>query len=131
MAEVKETLPLLMDELTTPERVMLAQSTFHGGHKVIIKLFDAACTRATADIVRLDPENPQYDHLLSVRTQRARNINEFCALVLKSIDYHVNAVHAETIQDEEKAVDAVAKTFGIHKVPPKPKKEIPSTEGKQ
>ena len=120
---IKNETPLLADELSTPERVMLGQTTTHGGYKIIIKLMEAACTRATQDTVRLDPEESDYERKLSVRTQRARNIIEFSALVLKSIDWHVNAVQTQAAEEQQGAEAAVAKTFGIHTVPPKPKKE--------
>ena len=126
MAEKKEKdkdiTPLLMESLTTPERVMLGQMTSVGGYKVLVKLFDAACSRATADVVKLDPESSDFERVLAERQRRARAINEFCASVLKSIDYHVDLIRQEAVAEEEQVVDAVAKTFGIHKVPPKTKK---------
>ena len=120
----KETVPLLMEDLTQPERVFLTQIFQHAGFKVLIKLFDAGCTRATQDIVRLDPEKPDYERLLTYRSQRSRNINEFSALVMKSVEYHTGVVKMAEVSDEGTAEDAVAKVFGIHKVPPKAKRVI-------
>lgn len=120
----KEITPLLMDELSAPERTFLMQIVQHAGFQVIVKLFDAACTRATQDIVRLDPEKPDYDMLLKYRTQRSRNINEFSSLVRKSINYHTSIVQMTNDEEKETTEDAVAKVFGIHKVPPKAKKVI-------
>ena len=127
MAEIKdqkETLPLLMDELTHPERIFLAQIVQHAGFKVLVKLFDAGCSRSTQDIVRLDPEKPDYERLTVYRTQRSRNINEFSALIMKSVEFHTGALRAAEVGEEVEADDAVAKVFGIHKVPPKAKKVI-------
>lgn len=120
----KELIPLLMDELTEPERVMLGRMTYDGGYKVLVKLFNAACIRVTQDIVRLDPEKPDYARLLEIRSQRSRNINEFCAMVLKSLDYHVDILRHQKLEEQTQEEDAVAKVFGIHKVPPKAKKII-------
>jgi len=124
MVEKKDTTPLLMESLTVPERVMLGQMTSVGGYKVLVKLFDAACSRATADVVKLDPESADFERVLAERQRRARAINEFCASVLKSIDYHVDLIRQEAVAEEQEVVDIVAKTFGIHKVPPKAKKVI-------
>ena len=120
----KETVPLLMDELSQPERVFLMQIVQHAGYRVLVKLFDAGCTRATQDIVRLNPEDARYNELLVYRSQRSRNINEFSALIMKSVDYHTTLFKAEEQEQEVEAGDAVAKVFGIHKVPPKAKKVI-------
>ncbi len=127
MAEIKdqkETTPLLMEELTQPERVFLTQIFQHAGFSVLIKLFDAGCTRATQDIVRLDPEKPDYERLLAYRSQRSRNINEFSSWIRKSVEYHTKVVKMQEVGDENQAEDAVAKVFGIHKVPPKAKRVI-------
>jgi hypothetical protein len=127
MAEIKdqkEIVPLLMEDLTHPERIFLTQIVQHAGFQVLIKLMDAGCTRATQDIVRLDPEKPDYERLLTYRSQRSRNINEFSAWVFKSVEYHTGKLRAEEVNDEVQAEDRVAKVFGIHKVPPKAKKVI-------
>ena len=122
--ENKETTPLLMESLTIPERVMLGQMTSVGGFKVLVKLFDAACSRATADVVKLDPESSDFERVLAERQRRARAINEFCASVMKSIDYHVDLIRREAAAEEVQVEDAVAKTFGIHTIPPKTKKVV-------
>lgn len=123
MAEKKPRVPLLHDQLSMPEKVMLGQVTNHGGFKVIVKLFEAAVAQAHADTVRLDPEDTNYEHLLSVRTQRERTVNEFAGWIKDSINYHVSVVKAQVAEEDVEAVDAVARTFGIHTVKPKSKKE--------
>lgn len=111
--------PLLSDKLSASERAMLAQVTHHGGYKVIIKLMEALCDRISKDEIRLDPEKPGYEDKLAVRHQRARNANEVCAELLKSIEWHIRAAANQELTEEADAVDIVAKTFGIHPVPPK------------
>lgn len=102
-----------------PEKVMLNQVMHHGGFKVLIRIFDAACSVATNDALRLDPEEPTYDHKLAVRTQRARNFAECIDLVNKSALFHTNMLKAEESQEEHEAVDAVRKVYGINVLPPK------------
>jgi hypothetical protein len=120
--ENKATGTLLREELSPAETVMLGQMTQHGGYKVLVKLMDALCTRATQDVVRLEPEDKDYERKLSVRSQRARTVNETCSVILKSIDAHVQSAANQEEQEQKEAVDSVAKVFGIHPVPPKPKK---------
>lgn len=112
--ENKATGTLLREELSPSEVVMLAQMTHHGGFIVLKKLMEALCTRASEDLIRLDPEDKEYERKLSVRTQRARTINETCSVILKSIRAHVDSEVAQEQAEETEAVDVVAKTFGIH-----------------
>jgi hypothetical protein len=126
MAEIKNTkeLPLMMEDLTHPERIFLAQIYAHAGFKVLIKLLNASCARATEQIVKLDPEKPDYERLLPYRSQRSRNFSECVSEVMKSVEFHTGALRAEEVGEEVQAEDAVSKVFGIHKVPPKAKKVI-------
>jgi hypothetical protein len=126
MSEIKESklIPLLMEELTHPERIFLTQIFQHAGFKVLIKMLNASCARATEQIVRLDPENPDYQRLLTYRSQRSRNFSECISEVMKSVEYHTGLLRTEEVGEEIQAEDSVAKVFGIHKVPPKAKKVI-------
>jgi len=89
-----------------------------------MKLFDAASTKFQEACLKLDPESPTYEKQVASRTQRARNSIEYASLVFDSVAAHVKLVGIQAAADEEQVVDAVAKTFGIHKVPPKTKKVI-------
>jgi hypothetical protein len=71
--------------LTQTERLYLQSLTHHDGYAVLEKLFNEACRIATEDVMKADPEDPKYDFIVKARQQRARNINEFCGAVLKSI----------------------------------------------
>lgn len=125
--EKKSTGTLLREDLSSTEVMMLGQMTHHGGYKVLVKLMDALCTRATQDIVLLDPEADDYERVLSIRTQRARTINEVCSVILKSVEAHVESIASQERTEDQEAVDKVAKTFGIHRVPPKqPKTNAPT-----
>lgn len=122
MAHEKEKeVPLLMEQLSVPEKVMLGQ-TMHGpGFKIVIKLLDEMCHRFEEAVKLLDPEEQDYAHRLSVRVPRARNADEFRNLLLNSIKHHVDSAHTQAVKEDVEAVDAVSKTFGIHIVPKKTK----------
>ncbi len=138
MAEEKVKLPLLGEELGEVELAQLTQVTHMPGYRVIVKMLDAACLRATQDLIKLDPESENYKDRVAARTARARCWTEFSDLVLGSIAYHAQAtkeaaVEALRVQQEEHVKenifgihpakpgdtnDAITKTFGIHAAKP-------------
>ena len=95
MAHQKEKeLPLLMDQLSVPEKVMLGQ-TMHGpGFKIVIRLLDEMCRRFEEAVKLLDPEEADYAHRLSVRVPRARNADEFRNLLVNSIKLLTKGLNA-------------------------------------
>jgi hypothetical protein len=117
----KETTPLLRDALTSAERVMLGQLTHAPGFSVLTKLFDALCKRVNDDTLKLDPEEDSYERKLSIRTQRARNINEGVGQLRDSVNYHTQVVLSAAVEETKQAEEAVQKTFGIYTVPIKKK----------
>lgn len=117
----KEVTPLLRDELSPAERVMLGQLTHAPGFSVLTKLIDALCKRVNDDTLKLDPEEDSYERKLSIRTQRARNINEGMSQLKDSVNYHTQVVVSAAVEEDKKAEEAVAKTFGIYTVPIKKK----------
>lgn len=124
MAEKIESKVLLEGILTTPEQVLLAQLVQMGGYKVLMKLFDAATTRFQEAPLKLNPEDPNYEKLVASRTQRARNSIEYANSVFNSVKWHTEVIGLKETENEAESEDAVAKVFGIHKVPPKAKKVI-------
>jgi hypothetical protein len=94
MSEV--TKPLLMDELGTGEKVLLANLSLHPGYKILEKLFSAACTQATQDVIKLDPMADEYPRKIVYLQQAARTVNRYTSLVLKSVIYHSEMGKAET-----------------------------------
>jgi hypothetical protein len=97
---------LLEEKLTPQERMYLKSMSFHEGFPVLQKLFNEACAIAHADVVKADPESPDYDRILAVRYQRERNINEFCEAIRKSFNAHVGVITKEIEKEatrEEKA----------------------------
>jgi hypothetical protein len=122
MTETKRQ-PLLADQLPNHERAMLGQLVHAPAFKVIDKFYEAVLVRATQDMSKLDPEDADYERKIVARTQRSRYFNECIKLIRDSIDFHLESEKSEAQENEVAAVDAVAKTFGIHKVP---KKKSPS-----
>lgn len=109
--------PVLMEELSAAEKTVLEHITHHHGYAVLIKIFAAVCARATNDTLKIDFEQPNAEHVLSVRSQRARNFHECVNIAKSSIEYHTQMVKQQAVTEEDAAVTAVAKRFGIHKVP--------------
>jgi len=81
--------PLLCDDLQLVEKVTLSSLVQQPGYSVLTKIMEAACSRATEDVIKLDPTEKGYTQKLIALQSRARHINEFSSLVLKSINWHV------------------------------------------
>src|ERR1700685_472043 len=92
MAERK---PLLQEELTTNERLMLAQLSQHPGFAVLIRFIEAECANATQEVIKLDPGTPEYDRILISRQNPARAMNKFAASIRDSVNYHTQEAIAE------------------------------------
>ena len=92
--------PLLMDKLTLPEKVMLGQTFLTPGFSVVIKLMEAACDESRIAINDVNPEDENYEQILKARQQYSRSINKFSALVLRSIEHHMEYGLAEEKQKE-------------------------------
>lgn len=81
--------PILGDKLTIPEQVTLASMTHHPGFKILVKMFEAACEDATQEVLRVDPEEQNYERVLAARQQCSRSTHQFSRRVLDSIQYHI------------------------------------------
>lgn len=106
MAEKKE-VPLLMDTLTLPEKVMLGQTSLTPGYKILIKLMESACEDSRLAINDVNPEEPGYIEVLKARQQYSRAVNKFCVLLLRSVDYHKAHGVAEEQQKELEVLNAI------------------------
>src|SRR5579859_7033866 len=122
MAEDKDKTPLLMNELTIADCAMLAQTMSTPGFEILVRLNEAVCVNAQKDTFKLDPEGPDYERKLSVRTQRARNVNEAIEHVRLSALAHIKRLTMKKQQEDVEAKNAVASVFGIHPA-------VPNTEG--
>jgi hypothetical protein len=93
--------PLLYDDLNMEDRLYLANLQQQPGYKVLIKVFNAACARATRDVISLDPMAENYSRKLSALQQMSRAMNEFCAAVCKSVQWHSLKGLAEQREEQE------------------------------
>ena len=103
----QQEIPLLIDGLTLPEKIMLGQTSLTPGFAVLIKLMDAACTDSRMLINDANPEDPDYEQILKARQQYSRAINRFASLVLKSVKYHTQNGVLEEQQKEQDALNVV------------------------
>ena len=94
--------PLLSDELTATQRVSLAGLKQHPGFPVLEQLLMSACKRATDDVIKLNPEDEGYDRKLKARQSKARERNEFCLLILQSIDWQSQSVAIQVEEQDSK-----------------------------
>jgi len=92
-------IPLLLEDLNEGEQLNLASLVKHPGFPALEKLHMAACKRATEDVMKLDPEAPDYNEKLKVRAARARERSEFSMLILASIMYHARVPE---VREQEK-----------------------------
>ena len=61
----------------------------------------SACKKATEEVIKLDPTEEGYERRLISLQSKARERNEFCLLVLQSIDWQTQAI---AVQEEEKTI---------------------------
>ena len=93
-------LPILQDQLTLPERVMLIGLTRHVGFPVLVKMIAAMCEKATLEINKANPEDENYERILSARQQKSRAFQVFARDLQDSIEYHKSIANQQT-DDEE------------------------------
>jgi hypothetical protein len=96
--------PLLSDSLNVTDRTYLGSLTFHEGYKVLIRMANEACARKNAEVIKLNPEDPQYSRKLAALQMTARAASEFSALLFKSVEWHaqLGAVQTKELEDVEK-----------------------------
>lgn len=94
--------PLLMHELTDIERVALQSLIQQPGWKVIEKLHETACRRATEAVIKVNPEEEGYERLLTALQSKARERNEFSGLILRSVQYHIDVMVEKDKEDNQK-----------------------------
>lgn len=105
--------PLNYEGLNTQEKLYLGSLSKHPGYVVLRKLMDDACRQATELVIKLNPEDPQYDAKLKARQIVARTTNDVCATLIKSIVMHTEAgVVEEQISKSEEALEEVHASLG-------------------
>lgn len=116
---------VLSPEMTQAEKVLLAQTTMTPGWKVVVKMANDACARFTQDIIKVDPESEDAEHVVSERQRRARIAIEFSDLLMRSIYAHADSIRRAGKQEEEEAVNSVTAMFGMHPANPSDKGKSP------
>ena len=105
--------PLLSDEMTDTQRLSLASLKQHPGFPVLEKMFMDACKRATEEVIKLDPSEEGYERKLKSLQSVARERNQFCLLILSSIDWQTQAIlvrqEPEVKPEENRIVKSLTK----------------------
>lgn len=114
MAQDKKARKILSDDMSILKKSLLLQTTLTPGFKVIVEMANDACLRFTQDIVRLDPESPEYERIVAERQRRARYASEFSDLLFQSVFEHAGSIQKQETQEEQEAEEIVSKSFGIH-----------------
>ena len=122
----KEAQSILSPDMTPAKKVLLAQTVMTPGWKVIVEMANDACARFTQDIIKVDPESPDAQHVVSERQRRARIASEFSDLLMRSIYAHSDSIRMIDKKEDEEAVSRVAEMFGIHPAAPSDKGKVPS-----
>jgi len=91
----------LLPELSPQKQELLRLLAHQPGFQVLVELFDAACASLNQRLVKLNPEDRDYERKLRDHHLECRVVNEFCSAVLKAIDYHSAAVNVRETEDKE------------------------------
>ena len=92
--------PLLSGEgqMTPAKRASLAILVQQPGFAVIQEMLEDACKRSVENVIKLDPTSEDHERKLKVLQGLAYERNQFSALLLKSIDWHIQA-ERQQVQD--------------------------------
>lgn len=125
MANQEKDTTVLSPDMPQAKKVLLAQTVMTPGWKVIVEMANEACARFTQDIIKVDPEDEDAEHVVSERQRRARIVIEFSDLFMKSIYAHADSIRRVDRREEEEAVSSVAAMFGIHPANPSERGKSP------
>lgn len=87
--------PLCYDSLSLEERIYIGSLSKHPGFIVLEKLMHDACNQMNSKVIKLKPEDADYDRKLKAFQLEAHVANDFCATLLKSIKMHTQAGELE------------------------------------
>ena len=102
--------PFCYDELSQDERLYLSSFAKHPGFLVLKKMMENASRQATEAVIKLNPDDKDFDTKLKNRQMTARIVNDLCATLIKSIVMHSNAA---AIQEEQEEFDKKMKEAGV------------------
>jgi len=92
--------PLKYEGLGLQEKLDLGRMAEHPGFAVQKKLFDDACQQAVRAVIKLNPEEKDFESTLKMRQLVARITNDVCATLLKSIAMHSESGRVEVMVKE-------------------------------
>lgn len=99
--------PLKYEGLGLQEKLDLGRMAEHPGFAVQKKLFDDACQQAVRAVIKLNPEDPNFESILKMRQLVARVTNDVCATLLKSIAMHSESAKVEvSIKELENSLES-------------------------
>ena len=91
---------LLGADLDEVEKAYLGNLSRHEGFKVLRKLGEDACKKATEAVISLDPTTDNYPVKLASLQTTARAINSFCSSFFGSVEWHIRESLDKQKQDE-------------------------------
>ena len=84
------------------QRTALANLSHHPGYDVLLMIFNKSCERINARLLKLDPEDAEYDKKVTRLHLISKTVNEFCLSVVKSIQIHEQiAVLSQQMSEQE------------------------------
>lgn len=92
---------LLCEDLPFDERMHLASFNMTPAYQIVKRMMNDACSKATAEVIKLDPLTEQYENKLKCLQLVARATNDFSATLLKSIEVHAQAAFQMEQEDKE------------------------------
>ena len=85
------------DGITKEDVAYLSGMAKHPGYIILKKMMEDACKKSVVKIVKLKPEEPDYDRLLKVRQMESHIMNDVCSTLVKSLAHYV-----KTEEDNER-----------------------------
>lgn len=98
--------PLMYAGLNPQKRLYLRAIIEHPGFAVVRELLEDACRQATQAVIKLNPEDENYDTLVKARQMTARLTNELAGMLIKSMIMHAETSKMETAAKTEETVEA-------------------------
>ncbi len=104
--------PLKYGGLNPQKRLYLKAIVEHPGFAVQKELLEDAARQATLAVIRLSPEDENYEALLKSRQMTARITNDVIATLIKSIIMHAETSKIEQAQKTEESDVEAPKPLG-------------------
>jgi len=109
--------PLCYESLSFDEKMSLGGLATHPGYVVLKKLMADACLQPTIALVKIKPDDVDYDRKIKANQLAAHITNDVCATLIKSIIMHTASGRLEgseqRAQEElDKAVSEVRSQIG-------------------